>query len=576
MRKIICFILCIVTSMAVLTGCTLFEHDYNRDYQQVVAEINPITETKEVPKDKDSTSENPEMETIEFTSEKKYIYKSELVNAFSSNGQQMVTEQGMTIEQALESLLRQLITRELILIEADRALKFREIEMDLTATNRVKKLVYNSIDAQILSICNTILKERNETLRPVPNTDEDGSQTTTYPTPEKEEPEDDVKDTEEWKPSLTRYPGMTGDADSISLEKEAVRRLVTQLKETVKNDFRVTKEQKELFKKDAETLENLIKEKKEVEIYPILGESEMIKWLITRSAENQVKVELLQENIVDSVYVTDEQINENYNTILTNQKASFKDIAKYKAAVEDGKENLFYHPSSDYFYVKHILLPFTEEQKAKLTAFSASGKTKEDIDIYRKQLSTEIKVYEHVNGEDDLAHPKTVSQVMNEIQGKMKQVETRPYDAERTFNSLIYKYNTDPGIFNNAKGYAVGPTPDKDKGETEKYMLEFAVGARELKEKSNIGAISDLILTDFGFHILYYANNIKTGIPTKLSEFETPGEYKTYYKILKDQLVTQQENERFTDWQNEKISYYENLVNGPIVKYVNRYKNLLK
>ena len=81
-RKIICVILAVILSISLFTGCSLFSYDNARDYNQVVASIKSVTITDE---SSEENKNNP------FVTEKKDIYKYELVNMLNSSGQTMIS-----------------------------------------------------------------------------------------------------------------------------------------------------------------------------------------------------------------------------------------------------------------------------------------------------------------------------------------------------------------------------------------------------------------------------------------------------------------------------------------------------
>lgn len=580
-KKIIGFILSLAMCFTVLTGCNLFEHNTRKDYMQVVATIDSIEDEQIV-----------DGEKIPFKSEKKNIYKYQLVNTLNQNASNYI-QQGYSVEEVVKQFLEQLIISELVFIEADRMIAFKEIVWrdgtvkvtnedgeevpDYTDYNRVKELVYNSIDSTLTSIRKEILTEYDNDLPTVE--DATGDSETTYPVKEEEkEDEEEIPQTEKFEPDKARWPGFYGDADTKALGRETMRRFIELLHKSAnpENNFSVTNEDVKAFKKDDEEINRIINEQGIEYVYGMIYDTHYIEVLLKDNVERQVKLERVQDYMSKRVTVDQREVQERYNSMLEDQIRQYDaDISAYNSAIKGGSSEILYTPSSKYFYVKHILLPFSDEQSARLKAKQNSG-TYSDAEIksYRDGLVSETVVYPHKDGENDLSRPMSVEQVFTQVKSAMKTVESDPYEAERLFDDFIYTYNTDPGIFNNAKGYIV--ENKLEDGESETYMKEFAEGARELYKNYKVGMVlDDYVVTDYGVHIMYLASTTKAGEKKKLSDYQTPGRYTTYYDIIEKAIRTERENKEFQTWQNNRISYYRNI--KPIYKtYPKAYKDLYK
>ena len=226
-----------------------------------------------------------------------------------------------------------------------------------------------------------------------------------------------------------------------------------------------------------------------------------------------------------------------------------------------------------YFYVKHILLPFSEKQTAALTAYKNDPKNAgKDYRIMRDtQMVNETVVYAHVNGENDLSNPKTVNEVFDEIYGAMALVASNPKEAERKFDELTYKYNTDTGAFGYGKAYAVKRNDDEGHSG---YMEEFYDGAIKLYDEHKVGEVlPEIVVTDYGVHIMYFSQAVVPGTIRTLNDYLTPGAYKTVRESFAEVIRSTKENNAFTSWQNERITYYREKP-GTVKTYEKRYKSL--
>ena len=177
-KRVVALILGILMSCSLFAGCSLIEHNDDKDARQVIAVINSIEDTSN---------------GVKYTSETKYIYKSDLIRSMNTYAQQYMTNYNLSLKQAAERLLDELITRELLLIEADRIEKQGLIEWTQKDTNEQIRNIYSTVDSQLQTIRKEILGDYDES---APSDDEEESSSTTYPVPETEKDEDDKSDYE--------------------------------------------------------------------------------------------------------------------------------------------------------------------------------------------------------------------------------------------------------------------------------------------------------------------------------------------------------------------------------------------
>ena len=618
-RKIICVILAVILSISLFTGCSLFSYDNARDYNQVVASVKSVTITDE---SSEENKNNP------FVTEKKDIYKYELVNMLNSSGQTMISY-GYTLEQAVDYLVDQLVTRELILNEADAQIHFKNIIWGQNEENQVLQGIYNTVDSQLATIRNEILTEHGEETADTSSSDTSSTDTsteTTYPVKETEEPglydswsrEEliaevvnrtkgdltgealtalnekvseysvyklratlenlDLQDVEKWEPDTIRYPGLYGTDDVKSLELEAMRRFISLLKETVKDDYRMTKEQRKIFNEEIAGLEKVGNEKGLSYVYPELGETQLMQFLAGDTYRDNVKIQLLQQYITDSVDVSEEEIVDEYNALLSEQINKYgNDAEAFSTDISGGNvDPILYYPNGNYYYVKHILVPFSDAQKAQLEAYKAGAGTiygEEAIAAEKEKLGKLVTGYEHRDGEN-YGKPLTIDQIYADIVSVMKAAEGSLKASDRAFDDLIYKYNTDDGIFGNELGYPVKSVFGEGETYDTTYMQEFSEAADELFRAGKEGAISGPVVTDYGVHILYLSGIIPSGgLTVGLNDYISYGEYTSVREKIEEERRTEKENQMFSVWQNQKIGYYLTVADA-VETFEKAYKDL--
>lgn len=580
-KKIIGILLCVVLSCSFFAGCTLFEHNDEKDAQQVIAVIDPIEDTSN---------------GVTFVSKQKNIYKSDLISAMNSYAQTYMQNYSLTLEQATERLLDELIVRELLLVEAERLLRQGYIDWTQKDDNDQLKSVYGAIDSLLSSLQDNVLGDFDETTPD--GTAEEEKSDTTYPTPDAETTDEDytyyqfdengnilytdkvdskgerIPDYAVWAPDESSYPAWWGAESKKSLERESMQRLVTRIQSLIESDFKATNEDRAKFAEDEKKVNEIINTKGIEYVYPMLGSTHWMQYLAGESARQSILISKLQEYIVGSVEVTEKEVVDAYVKQLGYQKATYTaDPSAYQTAVKDGNTTMLYYHDDSYFFVKHILLPFSDEQTAAMNAYKADpANAGKDYKIMRdSQMVNETVVYPHVNGENDLSSPKTVQQVYNEIEAAMAPLAVSPKEAERKFDEFTYKYNTDSGAFGTGKSYAVKRGDEEGHSG---YMEEFYDGAMKLLENYKVGQLlPELVVTDYGVHIMYFSQDVIPGTVRALSDYLTPGAYKTVYETFEDTVRTAKENDAFTAWQNERITYYRE--NKNVVRtYVKRYKSL--
>lgn len=610
MRKkllsLISVILSVLMCAALFTGCSLVEYDYERDYMQVSAKVNSI-------------QINDAYSSDVFTSAEKKIYKYDVVTALNNLGSDYITYYG--VEECIDYVVEQLIIRELILAEADAQVQFGNIVWGQIERNKIAEGVYESVDSQLLTIKNEIRAERG-----LPSseesTPEDAEVSTTYPTKDEEaagvyddyakeqlveevvtrtieEGEDretltmrvsgyteerlisiltklDEEDsTVAYKPHPVSYPGLYGTDAQKSIGAESMRRLLSSLESAIKSDYRLSDADEKKYLDEIAALRTIGNQKGISYVYPELGafgddgkmKYEVMYYLVGESYEQSVKVELLEEYITEGVSVSSADVTSYYEQQLAQQKEEYDaDVSAFESAVTDNSTTILYYPNGDYYYVKHILVPFSTDQSAALATYkSRDGAIKGDVAEYKQRLGQEVTGYAHVNGEDS-GKPVSISEIYSEVENELARFVA--IDAatlklkERAFDDLIYKYNTDSGIFGAELGYAVkGNLGDAEYDST--YMEEFARAADSLYRAyvNGDGKIGDIemCVTDYGVHIVYLSKVIPSGgLTLSLGDYVSYGQYSTVESVIASSARDNKVNVEFSKWQQNKITSYRN------------------
>ncbi len=594
-KKLLTILLCGVLGMSILSGCSLFVLDEDKDMAEAVAVIASKTVPIEV------IQENGDKVRSTFTSEEKVISKLELANIFNQYGANYQQNYGFSVEQTFETLLNQLVDRELLLIEAEKLIASNQIRFKQSEFNKIWKDVYKTVDDSLYSFEKDIAKEYNENIY-TRGTGEDLKPdwpTLVYAN----EPEQDsgteydiedgiIMDEQKWVPEGSRGPifdysiinNGTEEAKAkyfaseeyrfAALKTEALRRFLENIRQNLKADV-LSKADQQKYKADLTLIDSYKNTKpyKYAELYKKLQDLWFVKYMYYDNAYNSMLFTKLQEYVEKDVSVTEEEVRAYYDRTLAQQQESFKNINNYLSAMKDGKQIVLYHPTNgNWFYVKHILLPFSDEQAAKVKSLKG---TKDSIEAQRQRIAQEITSYMHIDGYN-VGKPIPIRDILSDIYSEMNHLAGRSKAAESKFEDLIFKYNTDPGIFNNVNGYGMQYLPN-DTGKSG-YVAEFEEASFELYKQGTLGAVKEVV-TDFGVHVIMLSSKVEFGtraLGEFTSVFQDNLHDTTYSKALEKELLNKKKTDAFTNYQNQILTQLNRDWEPQITLYQKRYQRLIK
>ena len=194
-----------------------------------------------------------------------------------------------------------------------------------------------------------------------------------------------------------------------------------------------------------------------------------IEYFIQNIALENAKADLLKDDVP-----SDEEVNAQYqNTLEADKEAIGNDLSAYDTYLTSYQSS--YYIPEGIRYVRHILIPLDDE------------------------LASEIRTTRSNDGDEAADELRTES--LKTIEEKANDVLTKLQNAEITFTDAIEEYGEDPGMESNPDGYEVydGCTM---------YVQEFTDSAMELE---NIGDITGLVATDYGYHIIEYTSDRTPG-----------------------------------------------------------------
>ncbi len=299
-----------------------------------------------------------------------------------------------------------------------------------------------------------------------------------------------------------------------------------------------------------------------------------------KSAYQTKLLEIHQYYYESNLDITTDNVVEYYKNQYRSQYLSFEyNMDAYRTAMDEyNSEYVFYHANSgnEYIIVSHILINFSEEQKAeiakldtKLEADKKIAGNDEDLiakleEQYNKDVVAIIlktkSVYE-IDGKEESAYVGDIISNINQyvttngLSNSVLDSDEVVKQKAKNFEDMMYIYNDDPGIMNADFYYAV----NVNEGVEDNWEEAFTEGALELYSDYEVG---DVLLrpavSSYGIHIMFYsgmANNIVASnsinnltYETLLSYTVNPASEKTIFEYLYDKIETD--------------DYYNNYVDG--------------
>ncbi len=560
MKKKIALIICMLLCFCfVLSGCTLFERNLAKYYNTTVVSIE---------------YENGDRININ---------KKELIIAFNNYGAQLV-QNGASYSDALDKTITALINQKVLIKDSKDKITFTNLER-----NNLWKDTYDSIFTNMDDFVEEIKKEWEITIaEEIEKKEEENTAYKPY--------EPKAKVVFENGHYVIKVVESAKDDDNQALIcnsediNEIVNSIYTAVMEKTVLEDGMDDQEKLKVRINAEAIKRYTK--------LLLANEEGQKLSTDKAEVFKREIKRIYQNSLDSKTISKMQDYISYTTTLS--KITVDDVLnKYKSmilsdmtkySIDDSKlsddmtssySSVNYVPNDDYFFVTHVLLQFSNEQKTEYSNLK-SQKEKGEISetYYNQQLDALVKqivaVEKDADGKVVEDSHKTSEQVLSEIQSVLASATT---DAQKdqAFKEMIYKYNQDPGALNSEYLYVIG----KD---ASKMVESFTEASRKLDEDGIYGAISGFVPSEHGVHIIYYAGKVKNAF-----NFANADDVKFVeedIKTLSQTLLNPMHNKTLFDKVYESISISESSVNQAsyinilkqnlkITKYKNAYKDLL-
>lgn len=471
MKKFITYIFSLLFCVTMFAGCSLIQLNPTKYYSQTIAQI------------------------VYDKNNKVNFAMKDLLEAYDNYGYQLQqNDSTLSSEDALKQTAELMVQRYMLVKE----IKNQIGELTQGEKNVLMRETYEHINTTLASLEDEIRVEWDRVVNE-DDKDEDSSTEegpTEYqeyePTVERVYYEEEVNDVTKYKSKLVRVeeekepedesdPGeFVQNITDADVSAEAWKRYMKTLQKN-NEELGIKLSDEKAFEKEINR------------IYGVLEENKYISKYQEHLTKN---LEIDSTSVVESYK---QKYKRDYELYSNNESA-------YHTAMANDASTVYYHPNSgnEYVYVTHVLLGFSDETLAKIKnlekLYQSNSIEKSVYEAKLKQLqnieTTMIDYYDEKGNKKKISAQLAYEEIYNNVSKYDKDVNFELRAKE--FNKYIYKYNTDQGILNRDFAYVV----NLDTNVEDQMVKEFADEARRLQKKEGVGAMSEPILTEYGYHII--------------------------------------------------------------------------
>lgn len=472
MKKFITYIFSLLFCVTMFAGCSLIQLNPTKYYSQTVAQIVYDKNNK-----------------VNFT-------MKDLLEAYNNYGYQLQqNDSTLSSEDALKQTAKLMVQRYMLVEE----IKNQIGELTPGEKNVLMRETYEHINTTLAELEDEIRVEWDRVVNE-DDKDEDSSTEEEGPTEYQEyEPtvervyyKEEVNGVKKYKSKLVRVeeekepedesdPGeFVQNITDADVSAEAWKRYMKTLQKN-NEELGIKLSDEKAFEKEINR------------IYGVLEENKYISKYQEHLTKN---LEIDSKSVVESYK---QKYKRDYELYSNNESA-------YHTAMANDASTVYYHPNSgnEYVYVTHVLLGFSDETLAEIEnlekLYQSNSIEKSVYEAKLKQLqnieTTMIDYYDENGNKKQISAQLAYEEILNNVSKYDKDVNFELRAKE--FNKYIYKYNTDQGILNRDFAYVV----NLDTNVEDQMVKEFADEARRLQKKEGVGAMSEPILTEYGYHII--------------------------------------------------------------------------
>lgn len=442
------------------------------------------------------------------------IDRLEFLNAYNNYGQNLISTYGYTEDKAKEETVNALVNRKILLNEAKRVsltTEGQDVKLTTSEKQNLYYQVYKSLISNVYDYEDQIREDWDiKAEDALAETTEEGTIYTPYT--KKAEPQFDSVDGE-YKIKLLENNEEISNSEKIENAQKVYEKFIQETKNNTQDSIA-----REGYRRYIGVLQASQK---------VLGtkftEKQLIEEEISKAYDNLEENKLIekyqdykQDNNGYS-YITVSQVLDKYKAMITSSKFVYEnDSTKFNTDMLENFANVNYFVNDDYFYVAHILIKFDETQEARYKELETLSNNGQGYIISADKYKEEKqKLYNSILADERDLTTGEITKDVTSAKDVLKEIEIALSNAStieqknEVFKNFMYKYNEDGGIMNADYPYIIGENDSK--------MVEnFTDASRDLNDNGTYGAISGLVESEYGLHIIYYmgaCENVFT-IPT--------------------------------------------------------------
>ena len=480
-KKFTGILLCLLMTFAfVLSGCDLFPRNMSAYLNKSVCTI---------------TYENGETEDIT---------TREYINAFNSYCYSLV-QNGTSYEDAANQTIDVLVNRYVLLHHAT---SNNLVTIDDSAEKEILDDVYTSLESNLDTYIDEVRDDWDITAPTSPEENEDAVVYTPYV-----QQAEVVFDGENYKirlldteddPQTTNFQNIDAvitefnnyaleddGTDSTRIRKEAYRRFISALKSN-EEGLNLSTDNASVLKRYVEDVYDTTKE----------------NYIITQLEEYYQTSEGYST-------ISVRQVLDKYKSLMLQSKFSYEaNSENYDTAMLENFEDVYYVVDDNYFFVSNLLVMFDDEtvgsdgltQKGRYdnleTEYNNGYITYGEYQRRAKELAYQVVATKR-DSEGNLIEGSEigVETLLSNLQNALNLESTNEGKA-KVFNDYLYAYGEDTGVVNAEYPYVIGT-------ETSQMVESFTDAARKLNEDGVFGALSGIVPSEYGAHIIIYLGKVE-------------------------------------------------------------------
>lgn len=495
-KKIFTILCALVLSVTMFAGCNLTTLNKAKYYKTVVVTVDGGDEYKQFNKE---------------------YNREDLLNAFYNYSYSNVSSGSVTAEEGLDTAIESMVNRDL-LVNHIKTEYFDTGEIQLTDDD-IKSIRYEAFEYmqdQIFTYEDEVREEWDRVLTSVvEDTEDDGDEeeelraeydeysSTLEVIYDNDQNVIGFKNAQSKENTNVIYDVPEKFEDFIKVtdedvSAEAYARYVASLQKTAKSFGKSTKES-DVIQAEVDRLVKTLTENKYITLYQ--------EWFNNNQKFEQTSSgEMLKNSVIVDVLSEFRKEYESQKTLYEGDENAY-----HTAMAGDNVSEVYYHPNygagTEYIYVTHILIKFSDAKKTQVENLKAEYKNGTITeDEYNESMDRLVETTPVTYKENGVAKTSNAASVYEKV---INYVNTNAGDNDsekraKLFNDMIYMFNDDEGIMNQDFAYVVNLDPEVE----DKMVAEFANASRELYN-SGVGSITKVV-SEYGLHIIFNAGDVSS------------------------------------------------------------------